>query len=59
MNSETWIKALHTVKVLCAIDKPAQADYVQGMYTELQPKFTDEQIMTAARAIAEKEEYSI
>ena len=56
MNSETWIKALHTVKVLCAIDKPAQADYVQGMYTELQPKFTDEQIVTAARAIAEKEE---
>lgn len=56
MNSETWIKALHTVKVLCAIDKPAQADYVQGMYTELQPKFTDEQIVAAARAIAEKEE---
>ena len=56
MNSETWIKALHAVKVLCAIDKPAQADYVQGMYNELQPKFTDEQIMAAARTIAEKEE---
>lgn len=56
MNSETWIKALHAVKVLCAIDKPAQADYVQGMYTELQPKFSDEQIVAAARAIAEKEE---
>lgn len=56
MNSETWIKALHAVKVLCAIDKPAQADYVQGMYSELKDKFTDEQITTAAREIATKEE---
>lgn len=56
MNSEIWIKALHTVKVLCAIDKQAQADYVQGMYTELKDRFTDEQILTAAREIAIKEE---
>lgn len=56
MNSETWIKALHAVKVLCAIDKPAQADYVQGMYSELKDKYTDEQIQIAAREIATKEE---
>ena len=56
MNSRTWISALHTVKVLCAIDKPAHADYVQGMYDELENRFSDEEIKTAVRQIAEKEE---
>ena len=56
MNSRTWISALHTVKVLCAIDKPAHADYVQGMYDELEKRFSDEEIKTAVRQIAEKEE---
>lgn len=56
MKSDAWIKALHTVKVLCAIDKPSQDDYIQGMYNELKDKFTDDDVVAAARQIAEKEE---
>lgn len=56
MKAETFFKTIAWLQGACAIQHAPMQGMIDILYNELKDKFTDEQITTAARTIAEKEE---
>lgn len=56
MKAETFFKTIAWLQGACAIQHAPMQGMIDILYNELKDKFTDEQIMTAAREIAIKEE---
>lgn len=56
MKAETFFKTIAWLQGACAIQHAPMQGMIDILYNELKDKYTDEQITTAAREIATKEE---